>query len=790
MVSQTEKVENTRNTIEHTICLSVNARLTHLPPSKAEKDRMAGRSDEGWLAREMTLAQLGAHLEDGAAIAPVYRDGKRSKETWLASGFVALDFDYGPDWRELLKHPLVQQHACVVGATASHTEDDPHSRIVFLLAEPITDRDVFKKYARRLIYQFVPLTDIDESCAQADRFYFGLQAAHVQPGRPLTIADLEALPKPVSEWPPIEEAPSPPLTVQHNSDGANRHSTYVEQAIADECATVASAPESTRNTTLNKAAYNLGQLVGATWANLSESRVEGALLAAARQCGLSEEEALRTIHSGLTAGIRQPRPEPETIVTTSLTREMTRPPAQNGQRKATNGSTAQKEAEPDEKTVAMPAATRPPTQDEMGDTLIAMWDGNRAYFREDWHTYNQGVWMREHNPRKAFWDVMVANKPKGLNPKPMIARGIEEYTLTRAIVPDESIDNGGDYANLRNGLYNLKTGKLEAHRRDLYLTSQLAFDYDPAAKCPHWQQFLTEMLVTPDGAPDSELVALLQEAFGYSLTSDTDYRVSFWLHGETASGKSTVINTVKALMGSAQTEINLSALDTNMYQLADIAGKRVISCTEAKAGSALEDNIFKALVAGEEMVVREIRKAPFRVKPTAKIWWAMNDKPRVNDRSDAVYSRTVLIPFNHSIPREQWNLRLGQLLESEVAGIFNWALEGLKRLRAQGDFTRPAQVIEAVREFKAENDTEAAFVGDWCERKDEIGSSELYNAYRIWCRRNGHNPKSSTKVAKDWQRLGFTKTRTAHGIVYHGVSLTLDATKSIAFTPEKSEIPF
>jgi hypothetical protein len=57
----------------------------------------------------------------------------------------------------------------------------------------------------------------------------------------------------------------------------------------------------TRNDTLNRAAWSLGRLVGA--ALLDEPTVVRALSAAARRSGLSRTETMRTIRSGLRAGL-------------------------------------------------------------------------------------------------------------------------------------------------------------------------------------------------------------------------------------------------------------------------------------------------------------------------------------------------------------------------------------------------------------------------------------------------------------------------------------------------------
>lgn len=113
---------------------------------------------------------------------------------------------------------------------------------------------------------------------------------------PQPLADLLTRPKP--EAPPTP--PTPPRRDLH---------PYAEAALREEIEEVRRAPEGTRNDTLNKAAFSLGQLVGA--GILDRRTVEEELAAAARAAGLEEREIQATLRSGLEAGMRQPRILPE-----------------------------------------------------------------------------------------------------------------------------------------------------------------------------------------------------------------------------------------------------------------------------------------------------------------------------------------------------------------------------------------------------------------------------------------------------------------------------------------------
>jgi hypothetical protein len=80
---------------------------------------------------------------------------------------------------------------------------------------------------------------------------------------------------------------------------------YGRAALAREEAAVAAAPPGRRNATLNRAAFNLGQLVAAGL--LDDEEVRAVLLAAALEAGNPEAKAQATITSGLTGGAAKPR---------------------------------------------------------------------------------------------------------------------------------------------------------------------------------------------------------------------------------------------------------------------------------------------------------------------------------------------------------------------------------------------------------------------------------------------------------------------------------------------------
>lgn len=108
---------------------------------------------------------------------------------------------------------------------------------------------------------------------------------------------------------PMEDRPLPgePLSLASalGPVRAELGGAYARTALEREIARVESARVGTRNDTLNRAAYNLGTLVGSGLLERSEVEVE--LTRAARATGLDAREVAATLRSGLTAGIARPR---------------------------------------------------------------------------------------------------------------------------------------------------------------------------------------------------------------------------------------------------------------------------------------------------------------------------------------------------------------------------------------------------------------------------------------------------------------------------------------------------
>lgn len=93
---------------------------------------------------------------------------------------------------------------------------------------------------------------------------------------------------------------------------------YAQAALNAELTNIAYATDGTRNDTLNRAAFNMAQLIAG--GQISADQVQDALVSAARAIGLGEREIAGTIRSGFAKGqMRARTPTPATPTVTPLT---------------------------------------------------------------------------------------------------------------------------------------------------------------------------------------------------------------------------------------------------------------------------------------------------------------------------------------------------------------------------------------------------------------------------------------------------------------------------------------
>lgn len=339
-------------------------------------------------------------------------------------------------------------------------------------------------------------------------------------------------------------------------------------------------------------------------------------------------------------------------------------------------------------------------------------------------------------------------------------------------VPFDQFDRNQYFLNFNNGTLDLRTGTLKAHHPGDYITKLIEVDYDPAAKCPRWLQFLDEITNQNRG-----LINFLQRAVGYSMTGETSEQLFLICYGHGANGKTVFLETVLNALG-ADYAINTRA-NTILVKdraggvnndVARLRGLRFVTVNEIPGRGRLDEAKVKEMTGGDTLTARYLFHEDFSFKPEFKLWIRTNHKPIIGNVDHGIWRRVRLVPFTVTIPPESQDGKLQEKLQAERAGILAWAVTGCLAWQELG-LPMPEEVKRATQEYKQDQDTMQPFITERCETGAGFTAkaSELYGVYKAWADQNGEKTMTNTMFGRELSERGIEKKRTNTGFVYTGI---------------------
>ena len=238
------------------------------------------------------------------------------------------------------------------------------------------------------------------------------------------------------------------------------------------------------------------------------------------------------------------------------------------------------------------------------------------------------------------------------------------------------------------------------------------------------------------------------------------HQVGWILYGTGGNGKDQFLNVLRNISGNGHIEIDIGNLSRNQYALSELPNKKVVVCSET-VSDPVADAYLKRMITGESMEVRGIYKQPINITPICKIWWAVNELPKVRDLTDGYWRRWKVIPFTQTFDESRRDIDLQSKLQAESSGIFNWALEGLRRLNTRGKFPTAKTIEEITAHYRLLNDTTAYFVEKTCVRVSSEKESPLplYKRYEEFADENDFEPVGFKNFGADLVRLGFPRIK-------------------------------
>lgn len=304
------------------------------------------------------------------------------------------------------------------------------------------------------------------------------------------------------------------------------------------------------------------------------------------------------------------------------------------------------------------------------------------------------------------------------------------------------------YIAFRNGIYDLETDTLQPFTPDIVITNKINWNYNPAAECADVDNALNKLAVG-----DEKVLKLLHECIGYCFYRRNELRKSFMLTGEKRNGKSTFLSLIENLLGRENcTSLDLKELG-DRFKTAELFGKL------ANIGDDIGDEfipnpaVFKKLCSGNTINAERKGQNPFDFNNYSKLLFSANNIPRIKDKTGAVISRLVIIPFNAVFDKNDPDydpyIKYKLQTENAMEHLINLGLDGLRRVLNNYAFTESENVQQALEEYEEFNNPILLFFKD-INRDDLLNNStrDAYRRYQRFCAENNFNAMSNIEFSK------------------------------------------
>jgi len=319
--------------------------------------------------------------------------------------------------------------------------------------------------------------------------------------------------------------------------------------------------------------------------------------------------------------------------------------------------------------------------------------------------------------------------------------------------------------NCANGTLDLRTGELREPRREDYLTKMTPVVYDPQADCSEWLSFLRRVTDKND-----ELMAFLQRLAGYALTGSCAEEKLFFVHGPTATGKSTFLEALRRALGdygattSYDTFLKRRFAGSPRSDLAVLEGVRLAVGVEVEKGARIAEGLVKWITGNEQVTARKLYQNESSFQPQFKIILAANDPPEVRDDDDAIWRRVLEVPFVVQIPERERDPNVKRRLrDPEIGGrqVLAWAVQGCLTWQRDG-LGVPDIVRDATAKYRQSQNPLLDFIDQSCDLTPDAHTTTtaLLHAYQSWAKQQGIRfPLKAKQIAERLPALGCTQYR-------------------------------
>ncbi|GAA6237265.1 phage/plasmid primase, P4 family [Apilactobacillus micheneri] len=391
-------------------------------------------------------------------------------------------------------------------------------------------------------------------------------------------------------------------------------------------------------------------------------------------------------------------------------------------------------------------------------TRFSIDEGERiAIYVNNKESPQYGLYTRNYDYLKRIINAINPHYP---------SKGIHEVLekLEMMVVNVKKPEHTKDLIPVGNGIFNLKTKKLEDYTPEHVFSSKVSTNYDPKynevkniPKIDDWtlDDWLSNLSKDEQGRPDDQVFQLLWQVLADSLNGNYTRRKAILLNSEHGnSGKGTFQSLITNLVG----EHNVATLKVNEFSerfaMSRLMGKSVCIGDDNPNGYIRDSSNFNSVITGDVVNIEYKGKDSFTTQLTPTVIQSFNGLPHFSNKG-GTYRRMLIVPFRQRYKgnSDNWKIKDVYLKRQDV---LEYTL--FKALNVYSDFEKfitPDISKHALNNFEKENDPIKEFVEEefmkWNIHK--LTTKSLYIAYTRYCSENGYSSTSRSKFVRQIQTL-------------------------------------
>ena len=356
--------------------------------------------------------------------------------------------------------------------------------------------------------------------------------------------------------------------------------------------------------------------------------------------------------------------------------------------------------------------------------------------------------------------------------------------------------NRGDGIGFENGWLDFKTNRLVENKPSNLNLQCIRLNYmDMSENYPVDKEYSIDTLDeifsnilwwktlkechTIDDKLDFENLYRALEAMACSIGDCTDVQKWFAWHGAGSNGKSLFLEVLLKMFSPYTSTVGLYEITTDPYAAAELHTSYLNVDTDTDFTKPIQNwGKMNKIVCGESVRGRRIYQAPFQFKPKGVWIIGMNNLPQTYNQTDAVWRRICIVEWNRQFKGDEADKTLKNRLMADRNTwpmIIGMLVNIRRKLKERGWNIRFDKGIDETREYWYEH-TYARGIDSYLEdcfiegdEEDFVTSADLDFVHRTYCDKRGIKPESKKRLAQEYTKMGWYRTRKESSRGWKGV---------------------